>query len=279
MRRTILGALVLGLAVASAGPVWAQQCPDQVPSGSQARRAQAKQWFSAAETAENQNDLVSAVKAYQCSLKMVPHAFTAFNLGRLAERTGDLELALEAFGTYLQLSPEAQDKAEIEGKITALTARISALRSDRDEPPPLQVPDPPPRAEPVSPTPSGDLAVRQSQRPPPRRADEEESRLSPLVWVVGGVGLAAAAGGIVLNISARSKMKDCKSLWDVQREQAMAACDAAPPRAYASYALIGVGVAAAVADAVLIFMRDESESQVSLAPLRDGAVVLRRFRF
>ena len=40
-------------------------------------------------TAEAASDPVNALKAYQCSLKVVPHAFTAYNLARLAEKTGE----------------------------------------------------------------------------------------------------------------------------------------------------------------------------------------------
>src|SRR5262245_22937178 len=97
-------AILLGLVTLSS-VARAEDCPDRVPEGSRERRALAKDWFSRAEAADAANDPIAAVKAYQCSLKMVPHAFTAFNLGRLAERTGDLELAVDAFSTYVKLAP------------------------------------------------------------------------------------------------------------------------------------------------------------------------------
>src|SRR6185295_14560682 len=99
IRRFLPAALLVLVTTAVSVPARAEDCPDNIPTASRERRAQAKEWFSRAEAADAANDPIGAVKAYQCSLKMVPHAFTAFNLGRLAERTGDLELAVDAFST------------------------------------------------------------------------------------------------------------------------------------------------------------------------------------
>src|SRR4051812_23325132 len=99
--------ILLGAASARAQDM---TCPTEVPGSSTERRARAKEWFSRAEAAEAASDPIAAVKAYQCSLHMVPHAFTAFNLARLAEKTGDLELAIESYDAYLKLAPEAPDR-------------------------------------------------------------------------------------------------------------------------------------------------------------------------
>src|SRR5215213_3063703 len=137
MNRTIYPALllcalaVLGAPAAARAQPATGDCPTEIPNASSTRRALAKDWFSRAEAAEAASDPIGAVKAYQCSLRLVPHAFTAFNLGRLAERTGDLELAVESFNTYLKLSPEAADKAEIQSKLAALNERIRSLRTEQ----------------------------------------------------------------------------------------------------------------------------------------------------
>lgn len=258
----------------------AEECPTDVPAASRDRRALAKDWFSRAEAADAASDPIGAVRAYQCSLKMVPHAFTAFNLARLAERTGDLELAVDAYGTYIKLAPEAPDRAEIEAKIVTMNERIQALRKEQElaaAPIPAN-PTPAPPIEVKPPTPAPGLIVS----PPPKRSEEGTGpRILP--WVVGGVGVAALATGIVLNIGARGKMTDCFALAkdDAQRDAALKACDAAKPRAYASYALFGVAGAAAVADAVLIFMTrpDGEERKLAAVPLADGAAFIGRFKF
>src|SRR5688500_12063017 len=128
LRHLPIALILLSLAIPAAA--LAHDCPTEIPASSRDRRARAKEWFGRAEAAESVSNPIAAAKAYQCSLRIVPHAFTAFNLGRLAERTGDLELALEAFNTYLQLAPEAQDRADIEARIAALNVRIAALRQD-----------------------------------------------------------------------------------------------------------------------------------------------------
>jgi tetratricopeptide (TPR) repeat protein len=285
IRRLSPAALVLVLAMTAASlPARAEDCPDNVPNSSRERRGLAKDWFSRAEAADAANDPIGAVKAYQCSLKMVPHAFTAFNLGRLAERTGDLELAVDAFSTYVKLAPESPDRTQIEAKIVALGERIKTLRAEQTEPnsqvvvpvPPKPQPDPPldlKPAPPPEPTPSEKSLVE----PPP--SSFNLAKAAP--WIVGGVGVAALAAGVVLNLGARGKMSDCRALTEQKRlDEAQAACDAAEPRAYASYALFGVAGAAAVADGILLFLASErTERTVAASPLPGGALLSGRFRF
>jgi hypothetical protein len=297
MQRTIaLAALACGLLTLSPRGARAQvaagaACPSEIPSNSRDRRALAKDWFTRAEAAESGGDPITAVKSYQCSLRIVPHAFTAFNLGRLAERTGDLELALESFNTYLKLLPEAPDKAEIAGKVQALGQRISSLRAEQQPTPPT-----PPDTRPTSPLPdlrpaAPDTTLTQPAPPP----SDGGNGLSPAVYAVGAAGVAALAGAIVLNLSARGKMSDCRRLAEDEATKAMAlaACDDAKPRAYGSYALFGVAAAAAAADVVLILMNRRAggddhgpearspgrDRQFGVAPIPGGAVAGARFRF
>jgi tetratricopeptide (TPR) repeat protein len=272
------GAAALLVTCVFVGTAAAQDCPENIPASSRERRAIAKEWFSRAEAADGANDPISAVKAYQCSLKMVPHGFTAFNLGRLAEKTGDLELAVDAFSTYIKLTPEAPDRSDIEAKITALRQRIETLRAEQvapPPPPPKPTTEPPPDLKPAPPVePQAKVEV-----PPP--APSRPLQLAP--WIIGGVGVAALVSGVVLNLGARSKMDDCNALAKKgQIEAASTACDAAKPRAYASYALFGVAAAAVVADSLLLFLMHEPTDEgtkISAAPLPGGALVSGHWRF
>ena len=274
--------LVLGLATVSTS-ARADDCPDNVPAASRERRAMAKDWFSRAEAADAANDPIGAVKAYQCSLKMVPHAFTAFNLGRLAERTGDLELAVDAFGTYLKLAPESPDRPQIEAKIAALGERIKTLRAEQAAP---AVVSPAKPATPISEPP---LDLKPAPPPEPVLVDKPQvtpassfSLMKAAPWIIGGAGVVALAGGIALNVSARGKMSDCYELaMDQQRlDAAQSACDDAKPRAYASYALFGVAAAAAVAYGLLLyFTQEHTERTLAASPLPGGALLSGRFRF
>jgi hypothetical protein len=301
MNRMILPALLLrgtlcGLALLAPATVWAQttpsDCPTEIPTASSTRRALAKDWFSRAEAAEAASDPIGAVKAYQCSLRLVPHAFTAFNLGRLAERTGDLELAVESFNTYLKLSPEAQDKTEIESKLAALNERIRSLRTEQLPLPPPGTPTGPAVTESATSSPTTGTSLpdlRPADTSPSTGADatavatkpSDGPVITPVMWAVGGVGVAALAGGIFLNLGARSKMDECNRLAMVSPMSALKQCDAAKPRAYGSYALFGVAAAAAAADVVLFLLgqQDSSERSVSVVPTSGGAVVGTHFRF
>jgi tetratricopeptide (TPR) repeat protein len=278
-------ALVVAAVVATPGLARAEECPDNVPANSRERRATAKDWFSRAEAADAGGDPIGAVRAYQCSLKMVPHAFTAFNLGRLAERTGDLELAVDAFNTYIKLAPEAPDRKEIEEKIGRIGERIKTLRQEQEQPvvtPPPKPPLPPVSDTPIDvkspPPPSGPVISLPPSQPEPSSA----ARILP--WVVGGVGVAALVGGIVLNVSARNKSTEYNDL--AKRGQPWESVyDAAKTRAYASYALFGVAAAALVTDGVLFVLSQQkgdsvgNERAVSAALLPGGGAVVGRFKF
>ena len=302
MNRMNLPALLLrgtlcGLVLLVPATVWAQapnDCPTEIPAASAQRRALAKDWFSRAEAAEAASDPIGAVKAYQCSLRLVPHAFTAFNLGRLAERTGDLELAVESFNTYLKLSPEAQDKTDIEAKLASLNERIRSLRTEQLPLPPPGTATAPPVTEPVASSPLPDLSPSDPGSRPGADATAvadqpgERPTITPVMWAIGGVGVAALAGGVFLNLAASSKMDRCNDLATMNPTAALEQCDAAKPRAYGSYALFGVAAAAAAADVVLFVLgqQQSQESQtaarlrsVSIAPTSGGAVVGGHFRF
>jgi hypothetical protein len=197
----------------------------------------------------------------------------------------------------LKLSPEAQDKTEIEAKLASLNERIRSLRTE-------QLPLPPPGTatgtEPTpSPTPSTPLPDLRPADPGSRPGVDatavaerpgEAPVITPTMWAIGGVGVAALAGGIFLNLAARSKMDRCNDLamMDATRDAALEQCDAAKPRAYGSYALFGVAAAAAAADVVLFVLGQQhsQESQtaarlrsLSIAPTDGGAVVGGHFRF
>ncbi len=101
-------------------------CPRESPTDVKERRIAARDWFSAAETAENTGDDVRAVQAYACSYKMIPHPYTAFNLARVAERTGESDLALKMHRAYLVLRPDAPDEAEVKEKILALQTKVDS---------------------------------------------------------------------------------------------------------------------------------------------------------
>jgi hypothetical protein len=107
-----------------------------------------------------------------------------------------------------------------------------------------------------------------------------------LVWVVGGVGVAALATGIITNIIARNDMSTCNSqAADGNLATAKSACDSAKPAAYTSYAMFGVAGAAAVVEGVLVYRiwssgaASSGDTSVSLGWLPGGLSLSARGRF
>jgi tetratricopeptide (TPR) repeat protein len=295
--------LVLSAALATLPslPARAAECPEVAPADAKARRALAKEWFSRGEAAQRDGDDIRAIKAYACSLKMVPHASTAFNLASAAEQAGDVELALGSYQAYLDMRSEAPDRAEVEKKIGDLTARLAKARDRATAPPAndtVQATPPAGADTPVSdaadtsaPAQEADPAASavdtqtvgaqaaDSETPPSltrrrRHTDEPDDGSSPpkaastsLLWTVTGVGGAMLVGGLALNLGARGKMSDCRSLADSGRiPQAKDACSGAKTFAYTSYAFFGIAAAAAVADAVILWHGARAGSRASDEP-------------
>jgi len=253
------------------GAARAAECPESSPEDPQERRKLAKEWFSTAETAENTGNDVEATRAYACSYKMVAHPFTAFNLGRVAERSGDTELALKMFKAYLALKPDAKDKDDVKAKIKAIEEKMAADKAGggtettpaptetaTETPPPAaetppDVLTPPPQPKPVE--------VVQRREPEPEPASPSHA----LEWIVGGVSVAALISGVATNFIARAKMDTCRT--DANNNNLAKAndeCNAARPMAYTSYALFGVAAAGIALDTVLIILKrtggDDSSS-------------------
>ena len=78
-----------------------------------------------------------AAAEFAVAFEMMPtSAKLAYNLGRCQERAGQLQSAVDAFQRYLELSPEAQDRGEVEATIAALRRRIEASLRDWSSPAP-----------------------------------------------------------------------------------------------------------------------------------------------
>jgi tetratricopeptide (TPR) repeat protein len=279
--RTVFALLVvLGAPLAAR----ATTCPEVMPENSTERRGLAKEFFSRAEQAENGGDDLAAVKAYQCSLKMVPHAFTAYNLGRVAEKSGDLDLALRSFRVYLTMKPDAPDQKEIEARMVKLEERIATVRAaaaDEDRrsvatPPVETTPITTPVEPPTTPEPPHGTATRDDVES--HTSDEPRPMMGTREWAIAGVGVAALAGGLALNVMARAKMKDCRRLHDMGMKYD-STCDAAKPLAYGSYGLLGVAAAALVVDAALIWQNRSSVESVAVTPLPGGVAFSTSLRF
>jgi hypothetical protein len=261
MMRAALTFIALVLA---SGPLTAhaETCPDVPDSEVALRRSMAKEWFAKAEESEASGDSQAAIRRYACSLSLAPHPSTAYNLGAVSEKAGDLSAALDGFRAYLKLSPEASDRPAIEARIATIEAKIVELRRAIG---PKTAPEPtaPAAAPVVVPPPPPPMLAAPS--PPPRG-----KRRAGVI--VGAGGVAALGTAVVLNVMARSKMDTCYSQWKAQMSSdALDHCDEAKPLAYTSYVLFGVAGAAGLASAALLLWIPEpsataEQPAVALAP-------------
>lgn len=258
----------------------AEECPDTVPDDSGVRRQQAKKWFSKGEESTKAGDDLAALKAYQCSLKFVPHGFTAFNIGQIAERVGDLELAVSSYNQYLLLVPDAVDGAEVTRKIGELKQRLAKVkRQERalaSSPPVVPVePAPVAEAQPIAPPPPPAAAPPTSS--PEQSVTREHTGISLRTWAWISYGGAAAflTVGLVTNLMARSKMDTCRSTYYKSGQPAaQSSCDTASALAYTSYAMFGLGGAAAALGTFFV-LRPTDSTEVAFAPLPEGGAALR----
>src|SRR5262245_2307624 len=133
--RVVAACLVLCLLSPAGRALAAETCPDVPEEDTTARRAMAKDWFAKAEEAESAGDRQLAARRYACSLKLVPHPSTAYNLGTAAEKSGDLSMAVDAFKMYLNLAPDAADRALVQARIARLEAKLAELRQQLEAKP------------------------------------------------------------------------------------------------------------------------------------------------
>ena len=232
----------------------------------------AKEWFSTAETAENAGDDVEATRAYACSYKMVAHPYTAFNLARVADRSGQSDLALKMFKAYLALKPDAKDTDEVKLKIKSIEDKIAAAQESPPEPTAEAIPEETPAPEPprdvLSPPPVPKPADVVTKPAAPQPKPESSSYL--VEWILGGAVVGALAGGIATNLIARAKMDTCRTeaANGTDLKKANAECNAAKPMAYTSYALFSVAAAAAAVDATLLILKYQASDD---SPWEDEA--------
>ncbi len=257
----------------------AENCPAVMPEGSQERRAVAKDWFSRAEAAETSGNEPLAIKAYACSLSAVPHAFTAYNLARVAHKAGDLEMALQGYQAYVKLSPEAKDREKVQAQIEDISARVASVRDEQAALEHVARADAAPKAE-------VKLAevIPEVPRPrerPPQTTNTAVGPSNTALWIVGAAGAVTLVVGILLNVAAHSKMANCRTQADTnQVAAARASCDSAKAAAYTSYGLLAAsGLTLAIDAAILLHRPSTAISQVALRTTPGGATVSALFRF
>jgi hypothetical protein len=96
------------------------------PAGDDSAMAQAKQHFETGRNAYNAGDYVTAIREFKAAEQLRPSPILDYNIGLANEKLGKRRVALKYYKRYLEVQPNASNKAEVEQKVSALEAEIAA---------------------------------------------------------------------------------------------------------------------------------------------------------
>ena len=176
----VLLAVLLAPAAAPAddSPIWypiAAECRI-VAETPDARRALAAFWFEQGRAQVDREAFWEAERSFACSQAILAHPSTLYNLARAAEWAGDLDSALRALREYLDASPDAPNREEVEALALDILGRIQLQDAPPADPPPGPV------------------------QPPP--VEDRVSGQEVAGWIVVGVAGGAAAATVALGAMA-----------------------------------------------------------------------------
>jgi tetratricopeptide (TPR) repeat protein len=87
--------------------------------------AQAKQHFETGRNAYNAGDYVTAIHEFKAAEQLRPSPILDYNIGLANEKLGKRRVAVKYYKRYLDEQPNASNKAEVQGKVSALEAEIA----------------------------------------------------------------------------------------------------------------------------------------------------------
>jgi hypothetical protein len=185
MRTVILGLAACVALLGGAASARAQQ-PDYEA---------AKRHFLTGKDLFEKRDYLRAAAEFEAAYEITKDPVVLFNVGESYEKAGKLDESMRAYEGYLAGTPTAQDREDVERKITE-------LKKKKSQPPPTgggEVKVPPPTGG-------------ENPPPPPGTGEEGSSGLRIAGWV--GVGLTAAlvVTGGMLALSAQGKQDDIRRM-------------------------------------------------------------------
>lgn len=185
MRTVILGLAACVALLGGAASARAQQ-PDYEA---------AKRHFLTGKDLFEKHDYLRAAAEFEAAYEITKDPVVLFNVGESYEKAGKLDESMRAYEGYLAGTPTAQDREDVERKITELKKKKSQ-------------PTPPPAGEVKVPPPG----AGENPPPPPGTGEEGSSGMRIAGWV--GVGLTAAlvVTGGMLALSAQGKQDDIRRM-------------------------------------------------------------------
>jgi tetratricopeptide (TPR) repeat protein len=261
-RELILAVLVLVAAVPAAGLTEEEE--------------RAKAHFLAGQSYYEQASYADALKEFGEAFRISHRPALLYNIARCYEGMGQLDKAVENLQSYLQATPQADDREAIQSRIKNLQDRMQTAATEepmRMRPPPREVEKPPmaPMAPEVKTPP---LTVAPPPPAPPRPTTP--SRHRRWTWIVGGVGLgllgAALGTGIASQLSYNDLGQKCMS--NICSASQSSEIASGKQLALATDVLWPIGAAAMVGAIVLFAVEGRHASAHAMVTPSPGGVAL-----
>jgi tetratricopeptide (TPR) repeat protein len=133
--------------------------------------AEAGKHFTAAKSAFDEKHFKVAALEFESAFKLAKDPVLLYNIGESWEKAGQGRKAVDAYKSYLKAQPKAQDRADVQKRVKAITAKkfkIASQSAPGDEPKPLMAQVAPPPLPPPPPPPQpNELAPPPNEPPPP----------------------------------------------------------------------------------------------------------------
>ncbi|MFK7987457.1 MAG: tol-pal system YbgF family protein [Sandaracinaceae bacterium] len=193
---------MIALTVALVAAAWC--APAAAQESTQPLDEAARLTFISAREAFVAGDYERALELFRQAYNLSQRPGLLYNIAQTLDRLRRDQETVDALQDYLRLSPDAQNRAEVEARIRVLENNIA-----NNTPPPD--PDPPP------PDPNGNGNATGNDTPPPPPPEEDPlAILHPAVFIaVGGVALVAGGLSVWTGLSTLSLNDDYNDQTDV----------------------------------------------------------------
>ena len=209
-------------------------------------------------------DFRGALAAFEAAQARAPAPQALFNIARCQERLGQLADAVESYGAYLALAPDAPDREAVAARITELRARLPLDAS-------LQVTVEPPSPVSVDGDAAGLSPVSVRLRPGPHRVRATQDGYQPLereVELAAGaqVQLELSLVPLIPGIAANGRAPDAAV------HDAVAPLPKASPRRW-TYVAAGLAAACLAAGITFGISAHQAEDSLKSGPPRSQEAV------
>lgn len=250
----------------------------------QARMELARAEYNAGSAAYEEGRFEEALQHFREAHRLTDNPDILYNVATVADRLRQDGLALDAYRGYLDARPNAEDRTQVEARISVLTEQIAA-REREEEARAAAEREAAAQAAAEREAAERELAEREAReqalREQLREASSEGPGVAPWIVAIGG-GVAAITGGIFVGLAAADQACVSDPSGCVQDPEnptwaeVSAGHERAPTYQVVGWTLIGVGAAAAAAGVIwMIVASPDAESEEVSAHLTPMGMQLR----